>query len=98
MASQRPSPAAQPSPSVEGGPAPLFKWRWIPVGTLDLTLSHAATLSDVRAWLRSTGQIPRCLASATAVGPLPVAMERGRGDPRAGSSKRSFDEFNSDEG
>ncbi|KAK1607663.1 hypothetical protein QYE76_031336 [Lolium multiflorum] len=99
--SQRPNSAPQPGPSGEARSSPLLKWRWIPVGTLDLTLSHAATLSDVRAWLRSTrstGQIPRRLSSVSTVGSPPVCMERGRGDSRAGSNKRSFDDFNSEEG
>jgi hypothetical protein len=86
---------SQPIPAVEcrfgGG---VFNWRWIPVGTLDLSSSHPATLADVASWFRrsrSSHSLPRFLC------PTVPPMDRGRGEGRAGS-KRSFDEFDSDGG
>jgi hypothetical protein len=76
--------------SVEG----VYKWRWIPVGTLDLISSHPASLADVSSWFlrcRSSNSLPRFLRSTV------PSMDRGRGDGRA-RSKRSFDEFDSDAG
>jgi hypothetical protein len=64
------------------------------VGTLDLTLSHSASLAQVTSWFlrsRSSGKIPRSLRSTA------PAMDHGRRDGWAGS-KRSYDEFDSDAG
>jgi hypothetical protein len=43
----------------------IYSWEWIPVGTLDLNLSHPAFLADICSWLRrtsSTRSIPRFLS------------------------------------
>jgi hypothetical protein len=67
----------------------VYKWLWIPRGTLDTTLSSPASFSDLTLWLSrtlSSLSCPRILR--------PSSMDRSRGDLRAGS-KRSFDDFDS---
>jgi hypothetical protein len=70
----------------------VYKWLWVPVGTLDLRSASPASLLDIHQWLRRTASslsLPRLLRSSS--------MDRGREMPRAGS-KRSFDDYDSDAG
>jgi hypothetical protein len=71
----------------------VFKWLWIPSGTLDLTLSFPASLTDLSQWLFRTSSSLSCPQLLRP----PTSMDRNRGDPRAGS-KWSFDEYDLEEG
>jgi hypothetical protein len=70
----------------------VYKWLWVPAGTLDLRFASPASLLDIQQWMCRTSSSlssPRLLR--------PSSMDRGREVPRAGS-KRSFDEYDSDAG
>jgi hypothetical protein len=89
-----PSPPGQPSHVSRSRSGKVLKWLWVRMGTLDPSVSFPAPLSDVESWRRRSrsNPTPRLLRKPSSSPP----MERSRGDPRVGS-KRSFEDFDSDE-
>jgi hypothetical protein len=81
---------AHVSRSRSGG---VLKWLWVRAGTLAPTVTFPAPLSDVVLWRRRSrsSASPRLLSNLSS-----PPMERSRGDARVGS-KRSFEDFDSDE-